>query len=537
MKLLAWMLILVISYNVCAQTSDSTEILSAAKNSKFEKAYVNFSQGKYQATIDELTILENSKTHSKSVQGLITYWKAIAYNRTQDFPQAIIHFDRALNLGFAPQDIYYEYGQALFADEKLKDARLQFRESLKKKFKRAVSLYYIAFISRELGEKKKAVTFFKAINKLDESEAKEVRQSAQTQIADIYLEQVEKQPDAFRTIDSFVIPQYKKALELDPESGLAPTIQEKIVTLQRKYDLVLFKLRNGRPTLVPPYFLRLAQEIGNDSNVTFSPTETTVSKSRQSSIFSKTDMIGRYTFYYRNIMSVAPEIRFNNTYYFNRVPEIYRNDNYLIAPALRTAYEHHLWKKPASHLFDYDYSEARRDVNAEKNLEFSSRAHTLMLGERFNYFDSGETIVRIRHRMFESYQSTQDSKTTSLVFEQIKSLKTNTLLFYASYDRTRVDNNVFDTDAFTFRTDLIMARVKDWFTPSIGLGITTTDPINDRDNRGREFLINPNARLSKTFARKWRGNLKFDYQNNKSKDEDAFAFKKNIYSLELEYLF
>lgn len=532
MKLLAWMLIL--GCSLIAYAQDSSELTEASKSTIFKKAFALYSQGRYQTTVEELTRVEqNHPAHS----GLINYWKGICYSRSQNFPEAIKSYDRALKQKFSPQDIHYEYGQALFAAEKLSEARVQFRESLRKKFKRGVSLYYIAYTSRELGDNKKAFTFFRSISKLDEEEAREVKQAAEMQIGDIYLEQVEKLSDAFKQVETLVIPQYEKAMEVDPESNLAPVIQEKIITLQRKYDLILLQLRNGRPALNPPYFVRASQEIGMDSNVTFAPAGTTISSSRKESTYSKTDFIGRYTFYHKDFISISPEFRFNYTYYFNRVPEIYRNDNYLLAPALRTAIEHTLWKKPASHLIDYDYAEANRDVKAKKKLEFSSRSHTVMLGERFNYFDFGETIVRLRYRMLESYLSSSDSNTTSFVVEQIRSLKEHTLLFFFSYDRMRVDSDVFDTDSFTLRADLIMGRVRDWFTPSIGFMVSSVDPVNDRSTRGRELLLNPNARLSKTFRKNFRGNLKLDYQKYNSKDDENFAYKKTTYAFEVEYLF
>ena len=540
MRLLAWMLILCLGLSAYAQ-DDSLEISNASSNAIFKNAVDSYSQGKYQAAVEELKTIEAKLTQkgspNRETLGLIQYWKGICYNRLQDFSEAIKSFDKSLGFDYVPVDLHYEYGQALFAAEKLSEARIQFRESVKKKFKRGVSLYYIGYISKEMGERKKAFTFFKAINKLSEEEAKEVRQASEMQVGDIYLEQVEKRADAFKSVETYVIPQYQLAYEIDKESALAPQIQEKIVNLQRKYDLILFQLRNGRPTLNPPYFLRISQEFGQDSNVTFSPAETTISKSKQASIYSKTDFIGRYTFYYRDYLSIAPEFRFNNTYYFNRVPEIYRNDNFLLAPSVRTAYEHTLFKKPAAFLFDYDFNEARRDVNAEENLEFSSRSHSLMFGERFNYWNFGETIVRLRYRILDSYLDVSDSNTTSLVFEQVRSLTLNTLLFYASYDRMRVTDSTFDTDSLTVRVDLIMPRVKDWFTPSFGLSLTSTDPINNKDQRGRETLINPSARFAKTFKKNWRANLKYDYQKNDSKDEENFAYTKSVYAFELEYLF
>lgn len=536
------LLLLLIMSSVCLSVygqEPSKEIEVAAKNTVFKDASSAFKEGKYHATVIELSSLEqkiNENKLTKSLLGLTSYWKAICYNRIQDFPLAISYFDKALGMGYQPLDLNYEYGQALFAAEKLQEARIQFRESLKKNFKRGVSLYYIAYLSKELGDKKKAVTFYKAIEKLPEEESRDVKQASEMQIADIYLEQADKHPDAFRAIEAYVLPQYQKAYETDPDSGLAPQIQDKIRSLQQKYDLVLFNLRNGRPALNPPYFARFALEYGVDSNVIFSPTQQSVSESKKKSSFIKTDVMGRYTLYHRDYLSIAPEFRFNYTRYLNREPEIFRNDNYLLAPAIRTAYEHTLWNKPASILFDYDYADGRRDVEAQKKLEFSFRSHTLMLGERFNYFSWGESIVRLRRRIFDSYISTSNSNTNSISFEQVRNFTVNTLLFYASYDMERVESDVFDKNSLTLRADLLMGNYRGWFTPSFGLGITRVDPINNT-GRGTEYLINPSARLSRIFKKSWRGNLKFDYQDYKSDDTANFAYKKYTYSFELEYLF
>ncbi len=517
--------------------TDLNEVSGKAQLAVASKLYL---QGRYESAVTELdrvqkTIGESDKPDQKLL-ALVAYLKGMSNNRLQDYPEAIIGFSRALDLGYSPKDINYEFGQALYASEKHKEARIQFRESLRKKFKPAVSLYYIAFTTKELGEKEKALTFFKSMDKLPSEEVKPLKQAVEFQIGDIYLEQVEKHKDAFRAVEKFVIPQYEKALDVEKDSALAAQIKEKIVALQRKYDLVLFNLRNGRPTLIPAYFIRAAEEIGIDTNVTFSPNETTVKKSKQASTFSKTDFIGKYTFYHRDYFSIAPEFRFNNVYYFNRVKEIYRNDNQLYAPALRSSYEYSLFNKPAATLLDYDYNQALRDVNAQEKLDFSSRSHTFMLGERFNFFQSGETIFRVRHRTFNSYLNSQNAQTWSLVAEQFKSLGTSTLLFYLSMDRARVSDEFFNTNAMTFRTDWIMGQYKTWFSPSVGFSMTRTDPINNRTARGQETQISPNLRLYKSFGR-IRGAFKYDYMRNFSRDEASFAYKKQTYGLELEYIF
>ena len=508
-----------------------------AQENLFKSVMQNYTQGKYRATVDELNKIENSKNLDQKSRGLIAYWKAMALNRLQDYPSAIEEFNKAIKLKYIPLDLNYELGQALFASEKLADAKVQFSESFKRSFKRGTSLYYMAYISKELGERENAETLFIDVVRLPDADALEPRQAAQLQLGDLALEAVESEKDAIRRVESEVIPTYEKALVINPDSGLAGKIKDKIKELQKKYNLVLFQLRNGRPTLIPPYFLRAAQEFGLDTNVTFAPQETTIEKSRQSSTFSKTEFFGRYTYYYKDFLSYSPEFRFNNTYYFNRVPEIYRNDNLLMAPAIRLAHEHALWGNPASFHFDYEFNEARRDVNSKKRLEFSSRSHTFTIGEKFKYFTFGETALRLRERIFESFVSISDSKATGIVVEQVVGLPQSTLLIYSSLDFTRVRSKAFDTNALMIRADWLLPKYRDFFTPSLGMGFSITDPINDRENRGLETLLNPSLRLSRDIGKNWKLNSRFEHQTNNSKDKTNFAFRKNLFGLELEYVY
>lgn len=527
--------IILFSLSCCFASAQST-----TNQKTLQVAFDFFYQGRYQNTLLELEKVEKkllvNVDSNKELLGVIYYWRGICFNRVQNFNEAIVSFEKSLGLDYVPADIHYEYGQALYAEDKLSEARIQFRESLRRKFKRGISLYYIGQISKEMGEVKKAFTFFRSINKLSSEESIEVKQASEMQIGELYLEQTNSS-NVLNSIEEYVIPQYRKAIELDPQSELAGLINEKISNLERKYDLVLLQLSNGRPILNPPYLLRLSQEAGMDSNVLFSPSGTFISKSKQSSAYSKTDVLGRYTFYYRDFLSITPEFHSNFTHYFNRVPEIYRNDNYLIAPAVRASYEHELWNRPASLLFDYDYSESRRDVNAKKEFDLSYRSHALMLGEKFNFFNFGETLFKIKYRVLEGHTSGSDANLASLVFEQLKNVSNHTLYFHFSFDRMRVDDNRFDFNALTFRTDFFIKEFKNGLTPTVGLGITSVDPVRAKDERGKELLLNPSLRLSKRFDKNWRGNLKYDFEKYNSKDKDNFNYTKSVYALELEYLF
>jgi hypothetical protein len=278
-------------------------------------------------------------------------------------------------------------------------------------------------------------------------------------------------------------------------------------------------------------------ESGWDSNVTFAPTQTTVAKSKQGSAFGKTSAFGRYTFYHQDYFSFTPELTFNSTRYLDRTPEVYRNDNYLIAPALRTSYEHTIRNKPASLLLDYDYNDLRRDVDQSEKLKFSLKSHALTLGERVNFFNQGESAFRLRYRKVDTYINDADSYSLSYIFEQVWKLPEHTLLFYLSYDQLRTRNDIYNTNALNFRGDFLFKELSHGFIPLLGAGLGHIDPFNNRSNRGREYFFNPYSRLSKMFNRNWRGNLKLEYQKYFSKEVEGFAYNKTIFGLELEYIF
>ncbi len=516
---------------------------SAKVTSELQRARDFFKDGKYGATQGALNALSGtlrSEKGNKALLGLVAYWSGITANRQQEYGQAINHFKEALRLGYRPADLSYELGQAYFAMDRLPEARSAFTDSLRAGHKRGVSLYYIAYTSQQLKDNKKAVTFYRAIQKLPKSEQEDTVQAAEMQIGDIYLEQAEKHPDAFKVVENYVIPQYQAALALNPDSNLGRDIRAKIVELQQKYELVLFRMRNGRPTNIPPYFLRLAQDVTYDTNPVFAAEETTNSEAKQSSLVSKTEAFGRYSFYHKDVFSVSPELRMNYTRHLNREPEIYRNDNWVLAPSVRTSYEHTLQKRQASFLVDYDYVYSNRDVEANEELKFNSRVQTWMVGERIvGLIGNGETTGRVRYRTFDSFAEGSDSKTLGLALEHVAPAAGGKLwILNFGYDRTTVVDEVFDTNTVFLRADVILPPVTKWgITPQLGFGLTLTDPVNNKEARGLERTLNPSLRFSRPLWKRYRLSFHADYMQNDSKDQENFAYKKSFYGLELEYLF
>jgi len=505
----------------------------ASEKLNFDKVSELYLQGSYAEAEQELQKLKELDQLSP----ILDYWSGLLQNKRQEFKLACESFELALKKGATFRDLHYEYGQALYALDKLKDAREQFKLSVKKGFKKSVSLYYIGFISKELGERQTAYKIFKSIRKIEDEDKPSVIQPVELMIGDLLLEEIKQKHQEGYQSGEIVVSQYRRALDLDPRSKLAPVIREKINENLTLFDIALLRLSNGRPAIYPPYLLKALNEVGLDSNVTFNPTETTISRSKQKSTFNRFDVFGRYTFYHHDYLSITPEIRLNKTYYFNRVPEIYRNDNESLTASLRNGFEHTLFKKPSTLLFDYEFNHSKRDVNSEEKLKFSSRSHTLMLGERFNLLSIGETILRLRYRMFESYLSTRDARSKSLSLEQLHLQNENIFLYSASYEESKVTDSIYNTKSLNLRADYIWTRWRDYVTPTLSLGLSRINPINNQGQRGHELLINPSFRLTKSFRENFRASFKYDYQNYKSKDRENFAYKKDITSVELEYLF
>lgn len=495
-----------------------------------------FFNGRYEEAVKELSRVEsrllNHEDSFRKELGFVFYWKGLSYNRLGRLENAEKSFQNSFKYDYAPVDIHYEYGQTLFALKKWEDSRLQFRESLKRKFKRGVSLYYISLISKEMGETKKAFTFLNSIQKINDSDFEEVKQASELLIGDLYLEQAAGKPN---NISLYVIPQYRKALRLNPKSDLAETIEHKILELEYKYDLQLFNMKNGRAVAEKPYLLRLRQEFGSDSNVFYSA-QSVLPKNKESSFYSTTDVIGQYIFYPNNSWTLTPELRLNGSYYFNRKPEIYRNDNFYFSPRIVGVYEHTLLDRPGGLSLEYRYDEAQRDVQSRKSFDLSYRAHHFVLSERLQIFSSGETVFRVGHQVGWSYKSEFDLKENFVSLEQNFEMGKNNLAFFLDYRSFRFGDSIYNVDALTLAGTFYIWDRED-FSPALTLGLTRSDPVKDRLRRGQENLWFTQFDVTKAFNAHWSSSLRASFEENRSKLSEDYSYSKFKYSLSVDYLF
>ncbi|MEK6624723.1 MAG: tetratricopeptide repeat protein, partial [Bdellovibrionota bacterium] len=127
------------------------------------KIYEQFNQGAYFQAIDLLSDLEQKK---QSAHPTVWYWKAICYQKLQDHKEANHFFEKAIGTGVFPKEIYYQYGQSLFADNNVSEARKYFNKSWQSGIKPGHSLFYIAYTYQLDNQYEDAIKYYKQLNQL-----------------------------------------------------------------------------------------------------------------------------------------------------------------------------------------------------------------------------------------------------------------------------------------------------------------------------------------------------------------------------------
>ena len=520
---------------------------SNSKRSKYiiSKIFKLYQQGEYEKVLSTISKVKKSLSRGnnnsyRELNGLLHYWSGKTNTKLNEYEKAEFHFKKSLKLKFIARDLYYEYGQVLYTQDKYVKARIAFKESVKRKYKEAVSLYYIGFISQELKDYKKAAKFYQLIESLKDEEKSDVIQAARMQVADMYLERVENMPEAYSGVEKYVIPKYKSALEWDKNSRLADDIRVKILQLQRKYELVLFKMRNGRNTAQPPYFLRASVLYGIDDNVNRQSVSSLENLNTEdySSTYNTTSFFSRYSFYPNSSYSIAPEFSGAYTSYSSTSSDIIVNNNYFLRSALKTNFEHIYNDSPATLYLDIDYTFNADDSDADGELSYSSTAVGFTISEELQLWRDNPSTFRYGY--VSNMAEDTDLSTTShiLTYEQLILFKRFTIFSFNSFDMTKfreetLDN--LDSNTFTARVDLIFPTLFNLFNPTIYASYTSTNYIND-NARGilgqNTFGFNLNRPVGNKLY------LTVDFSSSKQDSSiESDNFTQTLTTFNLEYIY
>jgi hypothetical protein len=499
-------------------------------------AFKEYKQGAYQKSLD---LLENVSGNAKVMQTKY-YLQGLANNRIQAFDRSLVSFSMAKKYGSKAKDLFFEYGQALYANSELEKARKSFELSYKEAYKKSSSLYYIAHISQLLEEHKKAKKYYLKVIK---SEKKDLRlvQVARFQLSESLLAMAEKRDNARKIVKKHILPQLEKAKNYLPNTDLAQEIAIRKKEIQRRYHLDPDVMRNGRVLPNKRWNININQDLTYDNNVAFSTeAPTSVAATESESYIHNTFASMSYLFSPRGKYTITPKLDFIKVKHSDRQnSSIYTNDSYSLVGSVNTTFDHKVKGRQASLLLDLGYNYYARDALAIQDVSFFSRTTYLLLGEKFNFFDIGSTKITFKYQDLKGYTESINYKNMTLYLEQIGITKKGNMWIFSTqaalFDNYNATTN--STNQYTFNFNYYIPNLFYKTTFSAGLSVAFLDTKEQKETRGTEKSISPTISLSREVTKKITATLSNTYTRNKSLDLTNYDYKKNVSTFGLSVSF
>jgi tetratricopeptide (TPR) repeat protein len=506
--------------------------------STLKEFYIHFKNGQYPKAIETLDKIE-LKDNSLSSKA---YLKGICFSKLQEFDQAIKEFEIAIKEKNSSNDLYYEFGQSLYAANELKKAREAFKTSADKGFNAPASLYYVAHISQILEEYDVSRETYAKVIKLKEADLK-MKQISHFQLAETLLsiarEKSTTPDDLNRRVDKFILPMMQKAFNLDKSSVVATDINQRLAELMQEFNLDPNMLINGRRITPKRYTLSFSQKMKYDDNISLTNEENNIQQSKKESYIFDTEVFGKYDFIVKKRFVISPEARINFTEHTDQSsPEVFQNDSLVINTNLKNKFEHKFKERPASFIFDIDYSRTSRDWRQTKSRDFYASAITYTLAESVSYFNFGDTTLKIKRKNYDGENTSISNHTTSLSLDQTVFLPTQHLLI-GLLDMSFIDNynnTSTNTDTYLLRFDYLIPEIFPQYTLGIALATTVTDTKAQKASRGTEVSYNPSLDLSKEITQRAKIGINYDFTKSKSKNA-TYSYSKNVLTTEFRYSF
>ena len=470
-----------------------------------------FKEGDY-FTIEELVKTRKSFKDSNAKLATIALFK-------------INKFEEAIKLGLKVYRKYPEVnlilGQSFYAINKKSEAYQFFKRCVGIEHKRDVALFYMASIAMESKRVKLAAKLYEQIFD-NRSFNIDIRQVAMNEKADIYQNGYKKNGHTSPKIfQKKVLPLLESALELNPNSDIAPQIEQKLRKLKEKY-------RVGSLESVVSF----NQGIGRNSNVIYQSISPLVNNTSDS-LYSST-----YLNYSKNIgipIHIPVEINagayISNDYFFNDESTIQRFNKISsgfsltgkLTPKLKN--KNRYWKSGISYL----YSQMNNRLN--DTLEFDHHSLTLFLERNVN-----RTNFSASANVFKSFDPQSDFYfiDSSVSFFKATSRKSNYLLKFSLAGSFYPNTNALNTiEANTIGNFNYLVGSNQFF--KLGFSYKMINPFKNIDARGLEHLLDLNSGY--TFYLSNTQSLSFDvgYQRKTSKDESTFAYEQNLISVNYNY--
>jgi len=513
-----------------------------AVSKELKKAYRLYNEGSYSEALDEINKVDPKK--DEDLIGESNYWKGIIENKLQEFDKAALSFKKSRAADFEEDDIYYEYGQALYGSQELEKAIVQFELSIEEEeFKEIPSRYYIAYINQILEKYDPAIDYYERLIQ-NRDTPRDLVQSSRFQLANIDLALLEAdKKNTFEQVSEGVrmdvIPDMISAIYVDERSDTANEINQTIMALRKKYKIKPKTLVNGRVIPDSPWKFRFIEKASYDTNVTLEGDEFTPKSTDIKALVNKTEVMGKYRILIKDRITINPELKLNRIFHSERGnTSVSQNDAYNLQGIVRNTYDHKIKEKMATALFDVSYSYTARDHRQQGELFFYGRTLSLSAGERIKFFEEGTSTLKLRYSTFSAYTKNLDSTTIGLFAMQTWKFKNgHNLIGLTSFDLKSVEKKSDSKNSYLFKANYLVPKIFKNTIFNGGLGITLVDTKEQKATRGMEKRINPSLELSKRLYQFFDLSLSYDYVMNISKDKTNYQYKKHVVGLEAKLAF
>lgn len=495
------------------------------------EAFALFKKGAYSQAADKA---ETIKADDRETMGTVYFFIASAHAKLQAFDKAEAFYEKTITTKHNPPGLYYDYGQALFAQQKLKEAEQAFRKSIIAKFKMGASAYYIAYIRNTLDDKKGARDFYNRIGKLS-NDPDQVKQASLMQIAEMAKEDADEMKDKpelkakrKRLLEADVTNLYKRTRDYSPGTDIAKQAEAKLEEVDKELEAMVERMRNGNPLPRKSYSLIFSQDFTYDSNVTTQADAALVEVSNRDAVIWKSGFLTKYQFNWRKTVSFIPELNASISYHSRRTqPKVYSNDNISVAPALRTKIEHWSAGKAATMMLDFEFNYMLRDYRQAHQFPWYSRSYNFVIGERARWFDTGSTTLKLNLKFNENNNPARNSYSPGVSLTQLIKVADNNLVATLSSDYLHARDDTNDERNYKIRLSTTFSKAfeKVDVTPTLAIGLK--DTMKQRGGRGNELNLNPSLAFNRPLTSAIDGTLDYAYTRNYSKDERNFQYSKH----------
>ncbi len=502
------------------------QALASAYDPQLTEAYGYYKKGNYPQAIR----VSQSIADPDDPAG-VAFFQGTVYSKMQEFLLAAEAFKFAEQKNCQEKSIHYDRGQALYAAQKLEEARDEFLLSAKQNYKKGASYYYVAFVFQTLEDFDSAKKYYGKIAALSD-DADHVKQPSLFQVGEILYQENEKVQDAdlkrLHLLDT-VLPAYERAANFEAGTETSITAEGRITEVDQKIDAALPRMINGVPLPRRAYTLNFSEALEYNTNVTYQADSSVLQVSNKDALGDTLTMLARYQWNLAGRWSILPEVYLSATYYSRtNTPAVYQNDNVNILPALRTRYEHTVSQHPASLLLEVEYDYMLRDYQQLHRLPYYSRYWNYVLGERAKFFDMGATTIKLGLKLAENEDPSRNDINPSISLDQVvrvwgKYDLDNTV----TYDYVRSRNSYYDERNYTLKESMAMPKLlgKTDFTPSLSLA--AKDTMNQQYFRGIELNVNPSITFSRELGKKWSLDFTYSFIRYLSKSVDQYEYTQH----------